>query len=110
MLESMFNPKRLEKGPWKMLFIGILYASLSLILVKLFFSGDPVLSKYSGMIVVTFCVMLVIPFMYFIIKEEEAEDEEVFGFFSIWRIHKDAIFSFLWLFLGFLVLFFFWLS
>ena len=108
MLESMFNPKRLEKGPWKMLFIGILYASLSLILVKLFFSGDPVLSQYSGMIVITFCVMLVIPFMYFIITEEEAEDEEVFGVLSVWRIHKDAIYSFLWLFLGFVVAFSFW--
>ena len=108
MLESMFNPKRLEKGPWKMLFIGILYASLSLILVKWFFSGDAVLSQYSGMIVITFCVMLILPFMYFIITEEESEDEEVFGFFSVWRIHKDAIYSFLWLFLGFLIAFSFW--
>src|SRR3990167_11417508 len=110
MLESMFNPRRLEKGPWKMLFIGFLYASLSLILVKWFFAKDVVLARYSGMIVVTFCVMLILPFMYFIITEEEAEDEEVFGFFGVWRIHKDAIYSFLWLFLGFLVLFFFWLS
>ena len=94
MIESMFNPRRLEKGPWKMLFIGILYASLSLILVKWFFAGDVVLSQYSGMIVVTFCVMLTLPFMYFVITEEEAEDEEVFGFFGVWRIHKDAIYSF----------------
>ena len=108
MLESMFNPKRLEKGPWKMFFIGILYASLSLILVKLFFSKDVVLAEYSGMIVITFAVMLILPFMYFIIREEEYEDEEVFGFFSVWRIHKDAIYSFLWLFLGFLLAFSFW--
>src|SRR3989304_1368258 len=108
MLESMFNPRRLEKGPWKMFFIGILYASLSLILVKWFFSGDVVLARYSGMIVVTFCVMLILPFMFFIIKEEEEEDEEVFGFFSVWRIHKDAIYSFLWLFFGFVVAFSFW--
>ena len=104
----MFNPKRLEKGPWKMLFIGILYASLSLILVKWFFGGDVILSEYSGMIVITFCVMLILPFMYFIITEEESEDEEVFGFLSVWRIHKDAIYSFLWLFLGFVVAFSFW--
>src|SRR3972149_11864094 len=108
MLESMFNPRRLEKGPWKMLFIGILYASLSLLLVKWFFAGDAVLSQYSGLIVVTFCVMFSIPFMYFIIKEEEAEDEEVFGLLSVWKIHKDAIYAFLWLFLGFIVAFAFW--
>ena len=98
MLESMFNPRRLETGPWKMLFIGFLYASLSLILVKWFFAKDVVLAGYSGMIVITFCVMLILPFMYFIITEEESEDEEVFGFFSVWGIHKDAIYSFLWLF------------
>ena len=108
MLESMFNPRRLEKGPWKMFFIGILYASLSLILVKWFFSADAVLSQYSGLIVVTFCVMFSIPFMYFIIREEEAEDEEVFGLLSVWRIHKDAIYAFLWLFFGFIVAFAFW--
>src|SRR3990167_8559613 len=108
MLESMFNPRRLEKGPWKMLFIGILYASLSLLLVKWFFAGDAVLSQYSGLIVVTFCVMFSIPFMYFIIKEEEGEDEEVFGLLSVWRIHKDAIYAFLWLFLGFIIAFSFW--
>jgi len=108
MLESMFNPRRLEKGSWKMFFIGIVYASLSLILVKWFFSSDAVLSQYSGLIVVTFCVMFSIPFMYFIIKEEEAEDEEVFGLLSVWRIHKDAIYAFLWLFFGFIVAFAFW--
>ena len=104
----MFNPMRLEKGPWKMFFIGILYASLSLLLVKWFFARDAVLSQYSGLIVVTFCVMFTIPFMYFIIRQEEAEDEEVFGLLSVWKIHKDAIYSFLWLFFGFILAFAFW--
>lgn len=108
MLESMFNPRRLEKGPWKMFFIGILYASLSLLLVKWFFAKDLVLAEYSGIIVVTFCVMFILPFMYFIIKEEEAEDEGVFGFLRVWKIHKDAIYAFMWLFLGFIVAFSFW--
>ena len=108
MLESMFNPRRLEKGPWKMFFIGFLYASLSLILVKWFFSQDVVLSQFSGIIVVTFCVMFTIPFMYFIIKQEESEDEESFGFLSVWRVHKDAIYAFLWLFFGFIIAFSFW--
>lgn len=108
MLESMINPKRLEKGEWKMFFIGILYASLSLLLVKWFFIKDIVLVQYSGILVVTFCVMFSIPFMYFIIKKEEAEDENVFGVLSVWKIHKDAIYAFMWLFLGFIVAFSFW--
>ncbi|MBT4376329.1 hypothetical protein HOD29_03060 [archaeon] len=108
MLESLVNPKRVEKGPWKMFFIGLLYASLSLLLVQLFFSSDPVLSKFSGILVVTFCVMFSIPFMYYMIKQEEKEDEEVVSFIGVWKIHKDAIYGFLWLFLGFVIAFSFW--
>ena len=108
MLESMVNPQRLKKGPYKMFFVGIIYASLSLLLVRWFFGDDAVLSQYSGMIVVTFSVMFSLPFMYHIIKKEEAEDEEAFGLLTVWSIHKDAIYAFMWLFLGFIVAFSFW--
>ena len=108
MLESIVNPKRTTKGPVKMLLVGMIYASLSLLLVKLFFSGDSVLYEYAGMIVVTFSVMFSLPFMYYLIKEEEEEDEHVEGFFAVWRMHKDALFAFMWLFLGFLIAFSFW--
>ena len=105
MIESIINPKNGERGPWKMFFIGLLYSGLSLILVHWFFSADPILSEYSGMIVVTFCVMFSLPYMYYIIKREEEEDESVEGFFSVWRVHSDAIYAFMWLFLGFIVAF-----
>ena len=108
MLESLINPRRVEKGPWKMFFIGLVYASLSLLLVKLFFGRDVVLSEYSGMIVVTFCVMFSLPFMYYLIKSEEEQDEHIEGFFSVWRAHSDAVYAFIWLFLGFVVAFSFW--
>ncbi len=108
MLESIINPKRAEKGPWKMFFIGLIYSSLSILLVHWFFANDAVLSKFSGMIVVTFCVMFSLPFMYYIIKQEEKEDEEVEGIFNVWHAHSDAIYSFMWLFLGFIVAFSFW--
>jgi len=108
MLESIINPKRVEKGAIKMFLVGLLYASVSILGVKFLFSGDPVLYEYAGMIVVTFCVMFSLPFMYFLIKQEEEEDEQVEGFFSVWRIHKDAMYAFMWLFLGFIVAFSFW--
>ncbi|MBU2104460.1 MAG: stage II sporulation protein M [Nanoarchaeota archaeon] len=108
MLESIVNPKRVERGPLKMLFVGLVYSSLSLILVELFFSSDPVLSKFSGMIVVTFCVMFSLPFMYYLIRQEEKEDEGVEGFLGVWRVHKDAVYAFMWLFLGFVIAFAFW--
>lgn len=108
MLESLVNPKRDVKGPWKMFFIGLIYASLSIILVHWFFSKDPDLSKASGMMVVLFCIMFTLPYMYFIIKREEKEDEEIEGFWGVWNTHKDALYAFMWLFLGFIVAFSFW--
>jgi uncharacterized membrane protein SpoIIM required for sporulation len=108
MLESMINPKRAEKGPWKMFFIGILYGSLSLLLVHFMFKGDAILSKYSGLLVVLFCVMFSIPFMYFIIRQEEKEDEEIHGIWGVWKTHSDAIYAFLFLFLGFIIAFSVW--
>ena len=108
MLESLINPKKVEKGTWKMFFVGLIYSSLSLLLTRWFFSGDMVLSQYSGMIVVAFCVMFSLPFMYFLIKQEEEEDEQVEGFFSVWKMHSDAIYAFMWLFLGFIIAFSFW--
>ncbi len=108
MLESLINPKRAEKGPWKMFFIGLIYGSLSLLLVFWFFANDPVLSEYSGMIVVTFCVMFSLPFMYYIIKQEAEQDEQVEGLLGVWKAHSDAIFALMWLFLGFIIAFSLW--
>lgn len=108
MLESLINPKRAEKGPWKMFFIGILYASLSILLVHWFFSNDPVLSNFSGILVVTFSVMFSLPFMFYIIRQEEKEDEEISGFFGVWKMHSDAVYALMWLFLGFIIAFAFW--
>jgi uncharacterized membrane protein SpoIIM required for sporulation len=108
MLESLINPRRGEEGPWKMFFIGFIYASLSLLLVHWFFSSDSNLSRASGMLVVLFCIMFTFPFMYYVLKKEEQDDESAEGVFSIWEAHKDAIYAFMWLFLGFVIAFSFW--
>jgi len=105
MLESLIKPKEAERGPWKMFFIGLVYASLSLLLVHWFFPNDPL---SNGMTVVAFCVMFSLPFMYYMIKREEKQDEEIEGLHHVWKVHGDAIYAFMWLFLGFVVAFSFW--
>jgi uncharacterized membrane protein SpoIIM required for sporulation len=64
--------------------------------------------EYSGLIVVTFCVMFSLPFIYHILKAEEKQDEKIEGFREVWEVHKDAIYAFMWLFLGFVIAFSFW--
>lgn len=108
MLEMLINPAKAEKRPWEMFFIGAFYATLSLILVKWIFASDPVLSKYSGIIIVTFCVMFSIPFMYFSLKNEEEKDIEYEGFSRLIEEHGKAIVCFMFLFLGFVVAFSVW--
>ena len=104
MLEMLINPKSAEKGPWWMIVIGFVYGLASLGLVQWIFSGDAVLSRYSGILVVTFSVMFSLPFMYFAIKNEEEKDvESKWGFFRLFEEHGKAILYFMCLFLGFLL-------
>jgi uncharacterized membrane protein SpoIIM required for sporulation len=108
MLEMLINPKKAEKRPWEMFFVGAFYATISLILVQWIFSGDPVLSKYTGILVVTFCVMFTIPFMYYAIKNEEEKDLAMKGFKLLLKEHSKALLYFMFLFLGLIVAFSFW--
>ncbi len=108
MLEMLINPAKAEKNPWEMFFVGAFYGTISLLLVKWIFSGDPVLSKYSGILVVTFCVMFTIPFIYYTLKFEEEKDLQIQGFKRLLLEHNKAIYSFMFLFLGLVVAFSFW--
>ncbi len=108
MLEMLINPKKAQRSPWELFFVGAFYATISLLLVKWIFSQDPVLSKYSGILVITLCVMFSIPFMYYTIKLEEEKDLQIKGFRRLLNEHKKALYSLMFLFIGFIVAFSFW--
>jgi len=108
MFEMLLNPKRAERHPAEMFLVGIVYASLSILLVRWIFSQDAVLSNYSGVLVVTFTVMFSLPFMYYAIKNEEQKDLEISGFGRLLVAHGRALSMFVWLFLGFIVAYSFW--
>jgi uncharacterized membrane protein SpoIIM required for sporulation len=103
MFEMLMKPKKAERRPWEMFFIGLVYAGLSVIMVNWIFGNDPVLSNYSGVLIVTFTVMFSIPFMYFIIKLEEKRIRPNSDSISLLKQHEHAIMAFLWLFVGFVV-------
>jgi uncharacterized membrane protein SpoIIM required for sporulation len=108
MLEMLINPSKAEKRPWEMFFIGAFYATVALILTEWIFAGDPVLSKYTGILVVTFCVMFTIPFLYFAFKNEEEKDLQESSYLNLLKEHGKALNYLIFLFLGFVVAFSFW--
>jgi uncharacterized membrane protein SpoIIM required for sporulation len=108
MLEMLMNPRKAERRPWELFFVGIFYASISILLVNWIFSNDAVLSQYSGILVVTFTVMFSMPFVYYTLKLEEKKTTSGLGTLALLREHKKAIYAFMWLFLGFVVALSFW--
>ncbi len=107
MLELLISPKRAEREPWELFFVGLFYASLSILLTKWVF-GDDLLAEYSGILVVTFTVMFSIPFMYYVIRFEERKVSEITGALNRLKSHRKAIWAFMWLFIGFVVAYSFW--
>jgi len=108
MIEMLIKPKRAERRPWEMFFIGLLYASVSLLLVTFVFGKDSVLKEGSGLLVVILTVISSLPFMYYIIKLEEGKDIEISNSGRLIKEHSKAIRALMWLFLGFVIAFSFW--
>jgi uncharacterized membrane protein SpoIIM required for sporulation len=108
MIELLVKPKRAERKPWEMLFIGIIYSSISLLLVTFIFSKDFVLGDFGGILLITFTVICTLPFMYYMIRLEEGKDIEINNEGRLIKEHSKAIRALMWLFMGFVIGFSFW--
>jgi uncharacterized membrane protein SpoIIM required for sporulation len=106
MLEMLLNPKKAERKPWELFFVGLFYTALSILLVNWLFTGNPIFSKYSSMLIITFVVMFSTPFIYYTIKLEEEKDIALREEKLLIKEHGKALASFVFLFLGFLIAFF----
>jgi uncharacterized membrane protein SpoIIM required for sporulation len=102
------KPKKAERHPWEMLFVGAFWATVSLLLVSFVFGKDSILKEGSGLLMVTFTVICCLPFMYYIIKLEEGKDVEINDSGRLIKEHSKAIHAMMWLFLGFVIAFSFW--
>ena len=99
-----------ERKPWEMFFIGLLYASISVLLVYFAFTQDAVLVKSAGILVVLFTVLFSLPFIYYTLRLEEKKVRVGRGSIELIKAHRKAIYAFLWLFCGFVIAFAFWYS
>lgn len=105
MLETLVNPKKAERRPWEMFFIGFLYAGLSILIADFLFLKNPVFTNYISILIVCFTVMFSIPFFFYIIKIEEEKDIQIKSEKKLLRQHSRAINALLFLFLGYIVAF-----
>ncbi|MCK5449815.1 stage II sporulation protein M [Candidatus Pacearchaeota archaeon] len=108
MIEMFMKPKRAERRPWEMFFVGLFYASVSFLLVWGVFNKDSVLGEGSGLLMVIFTVMCCLPFMYYIIKLEEGKDIEIDDSGRLIKEHSKALYALMWMFMGFVVAFSVW--
>jgi uncharacterized membrane protein SpoIIM required for sporulation len=108
MIEMIIRPKRAQRHPWEMFFVGLFYASISFLLVSFVFRKDFVLREGSGLLLVIFTVICCLPFVYFIIKLEEGKDIQIDDSGKLIKEHWKALVALMWLFLGFVVAFSFW--
>lgn len=105
MFETLINPKKAERNPWEMFFIGFFYAAFSMLIVNVIFLGNPVFEGYLSILIITFTVMLSIPFIYYTIKYEESKDVHIHREIFLIKEHSKALLCFIYLFLGFVIAF-----
>lgn len=100
-------PKRGERHPTWLFFVGLLYSSLAYLIVKIIFSRDVVLSMSSGILIVMFTSLFSIIFFFYALLRDEKEnisdrsDRKAIG--DDWKILKMLLYLFLGFIVGFLV-------
>lgn len=107
-IELLMKPKRAERRPWELFFVGLVWASVSLALVVFVFGKDSILKEGGGLLLVTFTVICCMPFMYYLIKLEEGKDIEISDSGKLIKEHSKAVQALMWMFMGFIVAFSFW--
>lgn len=101
-LEGLISPIKAEKKPWKMIFIGLLYSSIAII-ISLFLFPD-----YASLVMVFFTVFASIPIVYWAIRLEEKKDLSIQDEKVLIKEHGKALAFFIFLFLGFVISFSVW--
>lgn len=98
-IESFINPKEAEKHPWRLFFIGFLYATAAAFLSYWIFR------QYSSLVMVTLTVIATMPLMYRTLKHEERIDTLLDKETKILKHHSKTLSFLLFMFIGYIVAF-----
>jgi len=101
-LEGLINPLKAEKKPWKLFFIGFIYASIALLLALWIFE------THASLVMVFLTVLVCVPLVYGMFKLEEKKDIELPTEYKILKEHAKALSFLVFLFLGICVAYSVW--
>ena len=101
-LEALLDPRKAEREPWELFFLGVLYSSFALLLSFWVFKG------HISIVMIALTSICSVPFVYNIIKFEAAKDIEIADEGRLLKEHGKAIAALTFLFLGFVASFLFW--
>ncbi len=98
-LESLLNPKKAEKEPWELFFLGIVYAAFAFLLSYWVFK------EYVSIVMVTLTAICAVPLVYNTILVEARKDDTPQKESWLIKEHSKAVSAFTFLFLGFVTAF-----
>src|SRR3989344_4326317 len=102
-LEALIGPKKAERHPFEVFFLGVLYSSVAM------FISMQIFDTYAGLIAVFLTVLAAMPLFYGAIKYEEKKDVYLKGGEGkLLQEHAKAITFFMMLFLGMVISFSLW--
>ncbi len=101
-LEWITSPKKAEKRPYIMFFVGILYTSLAILLSQWIFYSE------ASLVMIFLTVIASMPLIYSTIKLEEKKDTIIQKEIVLLKEHGKALTYFMYLFFGFTVSFAMW--
>lgn len=100
--ESLINPKKAERRPYEMLFIGAFYSSLAVLLSIWIFQ------EYSSLVMVFLTVIACIHLIHGVLQLEEEKDIEIEEEKLLIKEHGKALSFFIFMFLGFIIGYLIW--
>ncbi len=94
LIESFVSPVQAESQPWRLLFLGFLYAAVGMFLAQMVFA------EQASLVMVFFTTMACIPLMHNTMRLEEKKDVFFKSELKLLSEHRKAIMFFIFLFLG----------
>lgn len=101
-LEMLINPRKAERSPWEMFFIGMVYSSVSIFLSFYIFR------QYAGIAMVFLTTLACTYLIQGTLRREERKDAVIPHELALLKEHGKALSYFMFLFLGFVVAFSVW--